>query len=325
MKKQILNIAVFAILAITTPLALAEGPSFPEVGTRYGISWAQDALTSPFQIKVIRKGDGPWILAESSYYVARSLSSPDAVRAPGDTEPQPTPEKPSVTTRTQWINTQWIVSAIEVAPSAESSTASGYKEGFVAGRTGHNHKEQSLDALSIAAMASLQGKVHADGDQSRSASDYEKGWTKGYADGFRAPIPDLPIHVPREPKHTSKNLGSCKANEPLKSLSALTKEFADKDLFIVDGTVTLNENSSEHVKVIYDRKERIYLKLTRIELLGQVDSEWFLRIDIGADELTEKNLSDSNAKHQTVRYKSNEDKTSAPLIYTTDPKLTDWP
>jgi hypothetical protein len=219
--------------------------------------------------------------------------------------------------------------------AADPSRETGYNDGFVVGQARHNNNEAGLDDARIALLSRINSESHAEGGQGSSAAEYQTGWKKGYADGFagkakgggkQKPIPQLPISISRVPKYSYKNIGDCKANAPLEQLARQAKEAADKDLFIVDAKVVLNQNSTELVRVIYDRTEHIYLKLTRLILLGEESSaEWVLKIDIGEDELNEARLWDTAAKHRSVRSKFNEAKTSVPLTYAKNPKFTEWP
>jgi hypothetical protein len=228
-----------------------------------------------------------------------------------------------------------VACSIGAAFSTESSTEAGYNDGFIVGQARHNNKEAGLDDARIALLSRINSESHAEGGQGRSAIEYQTGWKKGYADGFagktkgggeQKPIPHLPISISRVPKYSYKNIGECKANAPLEQLARQAKDAADKDLFVVDAKVVLNQNSTELVRVIYDRTEHIYLKLTRLILLGEESSaEWVLKIDIGEDELNEPKLWGTDAKHRTVRSKFNEAKTSVPLTYANNPKFTEWP
>lgn len=181
----------------------------------------------------------------------------------------------------------------------------------------------------------MNSESHAKGGQGRSAADYKAGWQKGYTDGFagkakgggvQAPLPELPITIAREPNHSYKDLGECKSNAPFESLAALTKEFKDKDLFIIDAKVKSNSNFTDYVRLVHDRKERIYLKLKRL-VTPDKDSthDWVLKFDMGEDELTEQKLWETEDKHRAVRSKFNDARTSIPLKYTKNVKLTEWP
>jgi hypothetical protein len=211
----------------------------------------------------------------------------------------------------------------------------GYNDGFIVGQARHNDKMAGLDPVRIELLSRINSESHIESGGGRSAADYQDGWKKGYADGFlgkarggkmQKSLPRLPIIISREPKYLHENLSNTEASVYLDQLALLVSEGGDKDLFVVDAKVVLNENSTELVRVLYDRDEKLYFQLTRLILSGEEsDAEWILKTNIGEDELNEDKLWETDTNHHTFRSKFNEAKTSVPLIYLRNRELTDWP
>lgn len=84
--------------------AQADNETFPTPGKTYDVIFAENAQQGHGQIKVIRKGEGSWILVEYTVRLVTSLAPPTA---------------PKTITKKLWINTQWIVSASEPEVEAE--------------------------------------------------------------------------------------------------------------------------------------------------------------------------------------------------------------
>ena len=108
------------------PIALAQ-QAFPALGQSYDVSWAQqDGRMADGKIKVIRKGDGPWIFVE--YTFIQYLSPPQPAvsmqhtvsGAPRPPRPPGPNQEPQVSTtpvtKQLWINTHWILTASELDP-----------------------------------------------------------------------------------------------------------------------------------------------------------------------------------------------------------------
>ena len=108
MKASISRIALFSIIVASSPLAQAANENFPDPGRIYDVIFAENARQGNGQIKVIRKGEGSWILVEYTTQIRTRVALP----APPGT-PQPSPEEPKTITKKLWVNTQWIVSASE--------------------------------------------------------------------------------------------------------------------------------------------------------------------------------------------------------------------
>ena len=104
MKTSISRIALFAIMVASGPFAQADNENFPNPGRTYDVIFAENAQHGDGQIKVIRKGEGSWILVEYTTQIKPRVFPP-----PGS--PPPPPEE--AITKKLWINTQWIVSASE--------------------------------------------------------------------------------------------------------------------------------------------------------------------------------------------------------------------
>lgn len=92
-------------------LAKAENETFPELGRTYNVSFAENAQKDNGQIKVIRKGEGSWILVEYTF----QTPPPRQRVVQGGTPPSAPVEAKSITKKL-WLNTHWIVSASEPEP-----------------------------------------------------------------------------------------------------------------------------------------------------------------------------------------------------------------
>ena len=100
----------------------------------------------------------------------------------------------------------------------------------------------------------------------------------------------------------------------------------DKDVLIVSAHQSLNANSTDHVRLIYDRKGKFFLKLSRLELKTVEDSlSWVLILNVPEDSLDDNKLWSSNTPLRHIRSKFKEAKTTVPVKYEKMPKFTDWP
>jgi hypothetical protein len=113
MKASFTKVAVFAIMTATGLVAHAENESFPASGRSYNVTWPENARRSVAQIKVIRKGEGTWILAEYTPLFMRPVP-PSQPGSPVGDKPLPPPKWEKGPTKEMWINTQMLLDATEV-------------------------------------------------------------------------------------------------------------------------------------------------------------------------------------------------------------------
>lgn len=228
-----------------------------------------------------------------------------------------------------------IICTLGVAHSAESSSDAGYGDGFIVGQARHNNKEAGMDASRIANLARINSLSHVEGGSGRSATDYQGGYLKGYADGFagkargggaQQPLPTLPIQVSRTPLPVQKDVGNSKTTTPLQQLSEMVAQSPDKEVFVVTAHQRANANYTDHMRLLYDRKEKIFLKLSRVEMTASDDSlSWVLILNVPEDALTEAKLWSGNPPLRSIRSKFNDAKSTVPLKYEKMPKFTEWP
>lgn len=228
-----------------------------------------------------------------------------------------------------------IMSAVGVAHSAESSSEAGYGDGFIVGQARYNNKEAGLDAARISDLARINSLRHVEGGAGRSGVDYQTAYLKGYADGSagkarggaaQAPLPEMPIKIARGPIYAHKEVTNPETITPLQQLATLRAQFPDKDVFIVTAHQPLNDNSTDNVRILYDRKEKLFLKLSRLEIKTVEDSlSWVLILNVSEDALTESKLWSGDAPLRSIRSKHNEAKNTVPVKYEKMPKFTEWP
>ncbi len=99
-------------MAATGLVAQAENEKFPTPGRIYNVTWPETARRGVGQIKVIRKGEGSWILVEYTQLFMSSVPPPQP-NSPASDKPQPPPKMEKGTTKEMWINTQWLIDASE--------------------------------------------------------------------------------------------------------------------------------------------------------------------------------------------------------------------
>ena len=228
-----------------------------------------------------------------------------------------------------------IVCSVVISHAAESSSNSGYEDGFRVGQARHNNKEEGLDASRLARMAGINSDSHVEGGTGRTGAKYQAAFLKGYADGFAGkargggaqdPLPDLPVKIARQPLYAHKDLSNSKTITLLSQLAAMTTESPDKDVFIVTAHQRLNENITDHIRMLYDRKEKLFLKLSRLEINAADDSySWVLILNVAEDALSEAELWSGEPPLRSIRSKYNKAKDTVPLQYEKNPKFSVWP
>jgi hypothetical protein len=204
-----------------------------------------------------------------------------------------------------------------------------YNEGYVVGLSKHDNNDDTLPDKNIELML---------GD---CPSSEKLAWKKGYADGFTGKkrggkedlpkLPELPIKIDTDPNLFYVELPECGKQGPLPTLEAIVNSdkegYKDKDLFIVDAIIKYTEHCTEYKRLIYDKKERIYLQLTTRKMAFMDDSnEWVLMLDLAADQLTDKGLWYGDSEHRKIRSDTKKGNShSIPLVYTRKTKICQYP
>ena len=241
----------------------------------------------------------------------------------------------------------WTVSEAITTPAApsnkiqgvpvEGSSAPGYNDGFIVGEARHNDKIPSLDAGRLQLMASHQTKSYIAEGAGRSAPELQRAFLRGYQDGLagkargggtQPALPTLPIKISEAPKLVTKKLGTIGRNDltSLQVLATLVAKNPEKNVFVVVARFRYNENTSEYVKYLYDRSNRIFLKLARTEVKNLEDSfMWTLSLDTPVEALTEDGLWGLDSTLRQIRSKHGEAKNTIPLRYEQSGEITKWP